>query len=330
MKKNQIRKLFLENFDGTLPFKENCFDANRITYYITQIFIKYVNFIAVKEHIEYRFQQDEVFKYVMTNVEDQYLEYLRHSIFSDEYSRVFGATYKFYYESKDRKNYIISGPLTKYLSKISLDVPVEILPENFTAYFEPTELYDEIDGAKILCAFIHIGKVGDDKVLTSAMITEGPKGYESFNAYKTYSGLLGNVKTLDELKNDFNQFEKYENGEFNNSFGRPVSAKMSESLCHRTIVNAVIYVNGPNEDFIEQFNEFSSKESKRKVQIKSLTQKKVIRIGFTDAEILKLIAQKEINVSWHIRNQPYGPERKLRKKIVIAPYKRKIKSYIDK
>ena len=51
-----------------------------------------------------------------------------------------------------------------------------------------------------------------------------------------------------------------------------------------------------------------------------------VKIGYDNTEFLKMIIEKETTVRWHFRDQPYGPGRTLRKKILIVPHVRKYKN----
>jgi len=243
----------------------------------------------------------------------------------DEFLRTFGIAFNSY-KKGEGKNYVMSKNLTKYLEKISLDVPVTALPEKYTAYFEPQGLKDELDGSDVICCFASIGDfMGIDSVVLGIVTkgkAEGDYQFRSFNIGDLKKDRERN-RTLDEVCNDYIDLNKVTN-ERQTKDNTPAS----KSSCIRTLINAILYVSNPNESFNVKTNTFDKKRSKRRVQQKIYTKKEFIEIGYENAEHLKLQLEKETEVRWHFRDQPHGPGRTLRKKILIAPHVRKYKKTI--
>ena len=339
MKKNQQPKLYIENIDGTI-IPEEAWDNEgldrlsnnkKLGMYLTYHLLNVYSYCATllppnnNKGIVTNINQNKISEYCVKNAIPLVAQdTLRACILTDDYSRNAGQAFKLYKESKNKKNYVMSAPLTKYMGKIQLDIPVSVLPDNFIGYIEPKGLIDETDNSKVLGVIVAIGMFSGYKMILVAMITEsGCISSDSFQAFRTFIGDINDAETIDQMQE---AYDTSGTGDYSINDTR----KPSMSLCLRTILNTVLYINGPNESFIEQFNSFSRKEKIKKVQIKSLSQKGFIKIGYKDASFLKLLVEKEVSVKWHYRNQPYGPGRKYRKMIVISPHIRKIKNYFDK
>ena len=324
------KKLFLEKIDGTDRIKteeihSSRFEMNRyITYHFTQMFKK--SFLGMRNELNDPTQvavgidNSLAISYLIEQqVPTQMWQFFLKDILHDGFIRNFTLAL-ISYEKQRGKNYVLSKNLTKYLQKISLDVPVSVLPERFAAYFEPQGLKDETDNTDVICSFITIGdELGANSILMG-MVTSGSNPgdlhFRSFNIGHLDEARKKN-KTLDDLCREY--FGKTAQGD---------DIAISESPCHRMFINALLYVANPNEDFNIEKNVFDKKRDKRRTQQKIYTKKEYIKIGYENAEHLKLQLEKETEVRWHFRDQPYGPGRTLRKKILIAPHVRKYKKTI--
>jgi hypothetical protein len=204
---------------------------------------------------------------------------------------------------------------------------VEVLPSNYTAYFEPQGLVDETDGSKVICSFVSIGGSNDLDSILITLVTEE----ESMYAFRTMNlGTLTEDRQTGQTVNDLCRRYEEESKvgkepKMHPSIGVSDHRLLTESICLRTILNAVLYVNNPNEEFEEQLNKFATKKSKLEIQKKVLCQKPFHRIGFKNAEHLKLVLEREVSVKWHFRTQHYGKGNKLTKRILIADYTKNLK-----
>lgn len=336
-------KLFLEKIDGTIPVDNSFYDNNDKIgiFYVYTIIHSFM--YAFKEYKETRedgimcslnFNKfDEYF--IRNNIDLQILNMIKRAIKADPYAKNFAMNYKIYHDNY-HKNYVLSKNLTKYLERISLDIPAEVLPTDFFAYMEPTDLYEQNDNTEVKCAFVIITTICEEETLMVSFITESSTRLnKNLYEFHTLNVLLDREKTLDVICDEHNKLaenEQLKNQEFigGETHYRIKNDKISQSNVLRTILNTVLYVNMPNKEFIEQFNSFSDKIKKRKVQEKCLSIKKFIRLGYDNAEHLKLIVEKNIEVGWHTKMQPYGPGRKYRKRIVVGTYNRKQKSYFNR
>lgn len=341
MKKGQQPKLFLDKIDGTIPIPAASSiqeTGNRLGDYLTHHFFYMYMYSVTNVYSD----EDKDFKAVSNidtlkvkhymlvhRIPEDLGQVLHNSLFKDPFAKVAALSYKKYCEC-DSKNYIISSPLTKCLAQMDLNLSVEMLPEKFSAYFQPTNLLDVSDGSTIFGAFVYIGKVADSEVIAVTLITSNIKvaNDQDVYAYRTFLVPRHKEGTLEELCNKYS----LKNEPVDSSLGdRFIEYKDSlKGLnCLRAILNAILYVSNPNEEFKEQYNEFAKNEKKRAVQEKVLTTKSFYKIGYDDAEYLKLLIEKETTVKWHVRNQPYGPGKTLRKKILIAPHTRTYRTYLN-
>lgn len=336
-------KLFLEKIDGTTPVDISyLYNDDKVgIFYIYNILHSFeYSFKGFRESREDGIvclvdfaKMDEYFHSKGFN--DKIVEMFRRVLKVDPYAKNFAMTYKLYKDSNNKKNYVMSKNLTKYLERISLDVPAEVLPKDFFAYIEPNDLYDSVDNTKVHCAFVAITKIKDVESLMIAYMTDSSTRINrTLYEFHTLNIVIDREKTLDDLCEESNELARKEKQGTHFLEGKRIyrtnDDKVSQSNSLRTIINTILYINGPNEEFVEQFNLFSDKIKKRRVQEKCLSTKKFIRLGYENAEHLKLIVEKDIEVGWHTKMQPYGPGRQYRKKIVVASYNRKQKNYFDR
>jgi len=341
----QQPRLFLEEIDGTRKFPEiNCLGdlgKNAGKYLVHHLFEAFRacgrTFMSKSEEdglidTDSFINSDHLLAYLRkTKIPEEIAKLIAITIRDDTYSRTGCAAYKLY-KASEGKNYIISGPLTKCLEKMCLEVPEDALPEKFSAYFEPKNLYDS-DGSLVKGAFAYVGDITGHRCLVLNLVTTDHVKRDldedlGILAFRTFIIPLEKGETLDFLALKYGKRDKRKATFIEKESKDNTLPK--ELKCLRAIINAILYVTNPNEDFIEQYNEFSKSKKKKETQEKIYSQKPFIKIGYENAEVLKLIVEKETTVRWHFRDQPYGPGRKLRKKILIAPHTRKYKSTLGK
>jgi len=343
MKKGQQPKLFLEYIDGSIPVPEEYSERpDKMGIYFTHHLIKMFNECSsgisvdvVNDRCSYQTTIDnlKLHKYFLrNNVGMQNIYILKKFLNEDRYAPTLALSYLKYSRDPNAKNYILSKNLTNYLGKISLDIPSDVLPKKFSAYMESNNLYDDTDGTKVLGVFININKADDcnKDVILIGIITEGSRIRNCYEYRTFHIPLEDRTLTLDQLcvkyTNKNNDSEKHKK----EKWWVDDAILASETICIRTILNTILYVNSSNEEFIENFNEFSDKESKRREQLKNASIKKFYKIGYENAKHLKLIVEKDVEVGWHTKMQAYGPGRKYRKRIIVGSYTRTQKSYMDR
>jgi len=234
------------------------------------------------------------------------------------------------FKDKPCKNFILSGNLIKYLSKMRGDYPSDIFPENFHGYFEPNVNMILANENPVKCAYCTVKKdeLGN-RLITMTCIHKPVGGFYSFS---NFAATLYKDKTIKESM--FETIKSKENGDesvlFSSNYDDDEGFSQFENSALAVFINAIVYVSHPNEDFIEEFNIFSPKLKKREGQLKEATEETFHKVGFhLDAEFIKAIFERETQVRWHIRNQACGPMHRDRKKIVIAPHIRKTTKRIE-
>jgi hypothetical protein len=335
------QRLFLENIDGTRKFPqiESLEDLGKdggkyLTHHLFEAYRACGKVFMSKDgesefiNTDSFIDPDKLIDYAKeNNLPDKVAQIIAVYLKEDTYTRTACATYKLYKENSGT-NYVISHALTKCLEKMCLEVPADALPEKFSAYFEPSGLMDT-DGSTVKGAFVYVGEITGHRTIMINIITTDymdipPEEDLGIFAYRTFLVPLEKGKTLDLLLEEYNKREKADqtNFETESKDTRPIK----ELKCLKAIINAILYVTNPNEDFIEQYNEFAKSKKKKEIQEKIYSQKSFVKIGYDNTEFLKMIIEKETTVRWHFRDQPYGPGRTLRKKILIAPHVRKYKN----
>lgn len=241
-------------------------------------------------------------------------------------------SYWLYKESKEKRNYIVSSNLTKCLSKIKMDIPVKALPkDDVRFYFQFNNLFDDESNLVKGCFCCFNTDENNKRYIILSAIAEIKDERCTYYTQESASiYLLDKYDTLETLfKNEFipTDYTKI-NGGMTCTNG---DESLFKTTTIRTILNAMLYVTNPNEEFKEEFNIFAKKESKLKVQKNIYTSKKFTKIGYgEDTEFLKLLVTKVTDVAPYWKNQPYGPQRSLRKYILCSGYERKQKSYFEK
>ena len=205
-------------------------------------------------------------------------------------------------------NYIASQPLLGVLSQIETDMPMSLLRDDYKGYYE-------LNGFMGLsCAFFDVVWEKGEKVVRMSAVGVDQSLY--------HSG--GSVEDGENIRDSLSRFGFYvqdPDGVANVDYE---VEKKNSSKVFRLLFNLMIYTINPNDDFIEQFNKYSSKIKKRKTQKKIYTNKPFIKIGF-DAEFLRLITIEEGVVKAHPRWQACGPNWSQRKLIIVTPHPRKYK-----
>jgi hypothetical protein len=212
-------------------------------------------------------------------------------------------------------HYIPSKPLLEVLSKVMVDMPMDmLLKKDIRFYFELKDkgVVDEWgDNAEYAIVWtektavghlLHITIIDNKKnpFHSHLPIIEGETFADRFNKGKTSTHNLG----------------------IGSSYGDSIPFK--DNLIHKIIVNLIIYVLGPNEEFNAQVNRFSPNNKLRQQQQQVYTKKNFILIG-EDIKFLRLISEKESSVSGHFRWQACGRALLDRKLIFINPHTRNIK-----
>lgn len=217
------------------------------------------------------------------------------------------------YRTKKFKNYIPSRPLLDLLSRMKVDMPVDNIPSDYKAYFE-------------LSGYEDIGYI----IVNMDTYEEGPVLRITLSDYsrKTEGYYLGIQCNPGENVLETMQRMGYYEYDLGTHSHVEITIPDKVKFMAQLALNLIIYTTSPNQEFIEQFNQFSPKNKIAQEQKKTYTIKPYVPIGF-DAEFLRLITVETGTVMPFPRWQPCGPERKQRKLIIVRGHERKYKKHIN-
>lgn len=221
------------------------------------------------------------------------------------------------------KNYVPSKPLLDVLTKIDVDMKASYLKEKVRGYFELSHanilppahwssstidsvLY-EINSDSLILSF----QFKNDLAPTSFFI---PLDRED----NLHDALLKfNFKEISRARDRMLLTSTPKTGVAH--VEKPIGEDDLETL--KLIFNLIIYVTNPNEEFTEQFNQFSPNNRVAQLQKQTYTCSKYVPIG-NNIEFLRLTTATETNVKAHWRWQPCGIGREQRKLTFIKPHVR--------
>lgn len=211
------------------------------------------------------------------------------------------------------KNYIVSRPLLDVLSRVEADMGTEQIPEDFRAYFE-------------LSGFMGVGYV----LVDTSRLENGNRCIRmsiSDNSLKTEGTYYGvEVKEGENILESLFRMTYHEYCPKTLSTIETELSDRNRKLAH-LVVNLIIYVVNPNEEFKTTFYKNLPEYKKNPSRYANVvTDKPVIEIGF-DAEFLRLVRVEKGAVMPHPRWQPCGPGRVQRKLIIVKAHERNYKKF---
>jgi hypothetical protein len=277
-------------------------------YYISSL-IRLINMEDSKDGFQVDY--DKFIKFVKTHTDHRAISMFGISMqaFSDVvYANAVRSHIK--YRKGLYKNYIPSNPLIEILDKVKIDVPGGQLPKDIHAYFE-------LNGHHgfhyaLVDTFYRENKPPQIRITMCDDVNTG---------YFTYIGvpIIEDENLVDTMAKFAFTNQELIDGEVV-MVEKPMDEKTKKAIS--LVLNLVLYISGPNEDFRTQFNEFNKNNKIAQKEKMEYTQRAFTEIGF-DAEFLRLIKVKEGSVSGHFRWQPCGEGRLLKKLTWIRPHTRK-------
>jgi len=219
------------------------------------------------------------------------------------------------YREKSFRNFIPSRPLLEVLSKIKVDMATKDL-KDINAYFEL--------GGFLNCQFALVSVLSISEELRMIKVTLTDKD----NALLTqYFGDHLNENTLEEsLARMVYKEAVLEDAESWKISHKELSTPDIMRARINLIANLLIYISNPNEDFKEQYNQFSKDNKKAQREKLEYTSRPFTPIG-EGIEFLRLIREEEVGVVGHFRWQPCGVGRTQRKLTFVKPHVRTYKKF---
>jgi hypothetical protein len=221
-----------------------------------------------------------------------------------------------YYVKTPPLRFIPSDPFLAVMQQIKIDVPVSSIPSGCFYYFEidGKVISKDLDGMPI--SFILIRHDINKNLLTI--------GFYGPNAARHQLNILtlGETDTLEEAYDKYkDQSRVVENGEIIQCG----AIDFNENYPLRMAINLILYVSNQNEDFIQQYNQFSDKKKIAQLERHQYTSEPYIVIG-DDIKFLRLCTVDKTVVKGHWRNQPHGEGRLNRRWIFIGAHDRHYKT----
>jgi len=215
------------------------------------------------------------------------------------------------------KNYVPSNPLISVLAKIDVDITPDQFKVGACGYFELSNanLYapQKWGGGKINYILYRVHDSGRANGLLFGFVMEGYVENTSF--WIDFNDKEALLATL----------AKYQYKDIQFKDGEVVTESLAFDEADFTIIRLVlkllVYVNNPNEEFVEEFNKFSTKPRIAQEEQLSYTKRPFIKIGF-NAEFLQLVTTEQFDVRGHFRWQPVGVGRLMRKLTFVKPHTR--------
>ena len=211
-------------------------------------------------------------------------------------------TYKLYHNHNWR-NFVVSKPLLEALSKTKIDLLSEDIDLPIGTGFN-----FEIDG---FYGIEHvIGYISNNSQTGIREINFVSKKKSKGGDFGVATIPLIPGKTIDQwiVAND--------TGNYRDNIG---FTKNSTRDLYRLICNLILYITGPNEDFIEQVNTFSKSTKARKKEELSYTIKPFTTLG-ENVQFLRLVKETDVEVCGHWKTVHCDKGRTGRKYIFINGY----------
>lgn len=223
------------------------------------------------------------------------------------------------HQSFSSRNFIVSTPLREALEKVSLDVSCDMVPKNFRGYFEIPGLIDDWEGRPVKCIFVQMEPRKNSDVgypdITVGIITETEDDFhtqfhcmlgEYFSSGKTIKDAL-----KDQRKGCGRDASLSDNGLIHSFPGAPEKHRdvvLGKGSTLNFVLNLILYVSGPSQDFIEEVNKFTGKRTKQEFLRRQYTSKPFFLLG-KDVELLKVRHSEGTFRDGFFRWQPVGKGR---------------------
>lgn len=220
------------------------------------------------------------------------------------------------------KNYVFSKYLSEILQGTASDVVSDFLPKDFSGYIHLPDLVDH-DHEKILGLFVQFTKEqGKDFMIVSYI---GEHFHEGIGRIALSGYSFTELKPGQTVKESLEEHPYVEH--FGGENGDITMGKARYEHYLATTVNAVLYITGIDEETLEEYNEFATKNSKLKKQKQLYTEKPFLHL---DHE--KLVREYSVSstfVKGHFRWQKWGEKYSKIKLIYIKPTVRQYKETHD-
>lgn len=256
------------------------------------------------------YPKDKIIKFCGQELHSLFLELIR-------VDKSFGSLLTVYkdYLLNGKCNYIFSKGLVQALAATKTEITSKHLPQKFQGYFEMPGLKDS-DGENIAGIFVSIEKHYESGLgLFISYVTDLHRGFHGHVSLP-----LGEDLPLAKLIKRY----QYKIVEFDKNADRFVTTSdITEWDSYiNAIVNGILYITSVEADIIQKINNFSTKQSKLKVQQKIYTPKQFFMVGEQFENAFRKGLKENINVSAHWRFQACGPGYSQHKWTYIRPHVR--------
>lgn len=228
------------------------------------------------------------------------------------FDKVFNQVVRHMQKYKDGgfRNYIPSTNFLEVMSQIDLDLPMKIIDRDFNGYFEISGRVKDDDGIPALWALVSLEVRLGRRYLS---VTVFP---EDMAPRHLMMGVQG-----EKISDLYNQLEDVKFGLGNTT---TQGLDYNKAPFTKQLMNMVAYCVGPNEDFVQQFNKFSTSNKIKQVQEQQYTSKPYIPIG-EGIERLRVQAVGETTVRAFPRWQRCGQGLQEYKLVFVREHTRQYK-----